>query len=192
VREKASRIAARQHPSDPDAAADAVVTDLPYPLIAHGDVRAEVTVQRAVFTIDDATKAALADYNMTQLQAQQRRDSLYIQTRALRDVLAHDGLARAWLLRHAPDLLDKDTIKGPNGALAAINNAGPPREPTHWQDPLIDVLRDLVGPLRNSTDRTVLLTKVERILEHLGRPDLANQLTENGTKTLPPRAREEL
>lgn len=186
VREKASRIAARQHPRDPEAAADAVLTDLPRPVIVDGDVRVEVTVRQAVFTLDDTARAGLADYDMCQLYAQQRRDSLDIQARALRDVLAHPGLARAWLIRHAPELLDKVTIKGSEGVLEAINNAGPPPEPVLWQDPLIDVLRDLVSPLRNAEDRAVILTKVEQILDHLGRADLVGQLSENGTEK-PPR-----
>lgn len=186
VREKASRIAARQHPSDPDAAADAVLTELPRPVVMDGDVRTEVTVHQAVFTLDDTARAGLVDYDMTQLHAQQRRDMLDIQTRALRDVLAHDGLARAWLIQHAPELLDKDTITGTNGALAAINSAGPPPETTRWQDPLVDILRDLVGPLRNPTDRAVLLARVEHILEHLDRADLASRLNGNGRNS--PRA----
>lgn len=187
VREKASRIAARQHPCDPDAAADAVLTELPHPVVVHGDVRAAITIQEATFTLDDAARAGLAEHNTSQLHAQQQRDTLNIQTRALREVLAHPGLARAWLIRHAPDLLDKVTTKEAESLLDAISNAGPPPEPALWQDPLIDVLRDLVSPLRNSEDRIILLTKVEQILKHLDRTDLAHQLSKNGTEGPPPR-----
>jgi hypothetical protein len=164
VRVVVAPIAKLQAPVDPLGAADAVLCGASKPIeAAEGLV---VTLLGAEFSLDEESRASLADYDATHRSDQQRQDTQRRQIRALQDLLAHPALGPTWMVKHRPELAKEsaDLLK----AMAATSASTP-------ADPLVELFRDFITPLNSPGQRLLALQALARFFRSLDRNDLADR-----------------